>query len=109
MNDEILISDIILEYYNDFLNQKNKFVELNNKIDNSLVIYSNSDIAMMINSKIKRKFENITADICKLEKWWNQYLQAMNELNNGFTITNYDQTFSTQFNDAKRIYNEELD
>ncbi len=110
MDNEILISDIILEYYNNFVTQKKKFVELNSKIDSNLLVYSNSEVAIMINNKIKEKFNKITDDICKLEQWWHSYLMNINDLNSGFTMSSNESTdTNTLYLESKRIYNEELE
>ena len=82
--DEFMIDDVVAEYYNDFAFEARKIANLRDKIQDRFIVESNDELVSLINSKMKDKLDKITSDYSKIEKWWNMYMGAVNDLKNGF-------------------------
>lgn len=107
--DEIIMSELIKEYFNDFINERKKVESINISLKNNLIVQSNDEIVEMINSTIVDKFNKIDLSYDKISKWWNEYNDAIEELNTGFanTIPLHDY-YNQEFIETKNIYNNEL-
>lgn len=107
--DEIIMSELIKEYINDFTEERKKVESINILLKNNLIVQSNDEIVEMINRTIADKFNKIDLSYDKISKWWNEYNDAIEELNNGFvnTLPLHDY-YNQEFIEVKNIYNNEL-
>ena len=107
--DEIIMSELIKEYFNDFIEERKKVESINILLKNNLIVQSNDEIVEMINRTIADKFNKIDLSYDKISKWWNEYNDAIEELNNGFvnTLPLHDY-YNQEFIEVKNIYNNEL-
>lgn len=110
MNDyEYKMSDLVYEYYNNFLNQYKKLISIRDNIINNLVVNSSDETAMLINKKITIQLDQLIEYYGKIENWWLRYLNSARMLNSGFVNKSLSMNDENMyFNDAKRILNEEL-
>lgn len=108
--DQIIINDILNEYYNKFKIQKNKIINSSVSLENNLIIDQNADVAKLINKKIMNEFEKFIADFSKLEDWWRRYLESVNELNNGLVSNvNSASTSDSNYLEARNLLSNEIE
>lgn len=109
-SDEIMVSDVLSEYYNDFLIESQRVNNLKEKMTNRFIVESNEELVLMINNKLRDKIEKISGDYEKIVKWWKLYMGAIDDLNNGFQGTvQMNEYYNPDYNEAKKILNENIE
>lgn len=108
--DEFMIDDVVSEYYTDFALESQKISNLREKVRGRFIVESNDELVNLINNKMEEKLDKISSDYKKIEKWWNSYMEAVNDLKNGFygTVHTTDY-FNYDFEEAKKILNDNIE
>lgn len=84
-SNEIIVSDVVYDYCNSFEEIKNRITQCREEISKGVIFSLDENISIKINNKLIDNINVIENEVNKLLKCWNDYLNEMNILNNGFS------------------------
>ena len=107
--DEIIFSEVIKDYYNNFLNLKNKVLDVKKVTDNGVINSNSFELASTINNVINQDMIVVLENITKMCNWWKEYIDSMDSLNKGISSSNISvSTHNEYLRSAKDIFENEL-
>ncbi len=107
-NKKIIFSEYIKSYSEIILNIKKYMYELQRNFDKGIIIDKNNEVSNLINNKLTYKFNKISDDMEKIEKWLESYIKNMELLSTGFINNQNMYLDNNSFKEAKTILESEL-
>ena len=102
--EDFLINDKVSEYQRNFNKLCFEFSKISESLNDGIII-SQGNIVDKINNNLKSKIKIIENDFYKIDKWFNSYMEHINELDFCFVNGN---AVNVELKEAINIYNTEL-